>query len=74
MTSADNNLQRAIGRMEGKLDAVHEEICQLRQTHQSLDRRLRHAEIQAAKYGGTTGAVVAVCVEMLKTKIGLGGG
>ena len=73
MTEAEHNLQRAIGRIEGKLDAVHEDVQQMREVHLSLEKRMRHAELQAAKYGGTTGAVVAVCIELLKAKIGIGG-
>ena len=74
MTEAEHNLQRAIGRIEGKLDAVHEDVQQLREVHQSLEKRIRHSELQAARYGGTTGAVVAVCIDLIRTQIGLGGG
>jgi len=74
MTEAEQNLQRAIGRIEGKLDAVHEDVQQLREVHLSLERRVRHSEVQAAKYGVVGGTAIVVAIEMIKAKIGLGGG
>lgn len=71
----DAELQRAIGRLEGKLDAVAGSQTSIMSRLDKMDERLRAVEIKAALYGagggGLVAAAVAVLAELIKGKAGI---
>ncbi|MCW3479722.1 hypothetical protein OL229_09125 [Neisseriaceae bacterium JH1-16] len=70
MADQNNELTRALGRIEGKLDMIVTSQSSLSERMDSMDGRLRHVEQQAAKAGAISGGIVAIgtaiAVEMLK--------
>jgi hypothetical protein len=68
--SDNNEVTRALGRIEGKLDMIVTSQQQQNERLDSMDQRLRHVEQQAAKAGAISGGIVAVgtaiAVEMVK--------
>lgn len=75
----DAELQRAIGRLEGKLDAVASTQSSSQASIMSrldkMDERLRAVEIKAALFGagggGLVAAAVTVLTEIIKSKAGI---
>lgn len=75
----DAELQRAIGRLEGKLDAVastqSSSQASIMTRLDKMDERLRSVEIKSAAYGAGGGGVVAIAItvliEFLKSKAGI---
>lgn len=71
--SGDNELTRALGRIEGKLDMIAANQANQSERLDAMDARLRHVEQQAAKAGAISGGIVAVgtalAVEMVKRAI-----
>lgn len=65
-----NEINRALGRIEGKIDALED----LPKRIDKIDERLRNVEVKAAKNGAiaglVTGGIVAVGIEIVKAKIG----
>ncbi|MCP1290724.1 MULTISPECIES: hypothetical protein [Chromobacterium] len=68
--SDNNEVTRALGRIEGKLDMIVTSQQQQNERLDSMDERLRHVEQQAAKAGAISGGIVAVgtaiAVEVVK--------
>ncbi|MCD5362783.1 hypothetical protein [Chromobacterium aquaticum] len=68
--SDNNEVTRALGRIEGKLDMIVTSQQQQNERLDSMDERLRHVEQQAAKTGAISGGIVAVgtaiAVEVVK--------
>jgi hypothetical protein len=71
----DAELQRAIGRLEGKLDAVAGSQTSIMSRLDKMDERLRAVEIKAALFGagggGLVAAAVTVLAEIVKSKAGI---
>lgn len=65
-----NEINRALGRIEGKIDSLKD----LPDRIDKIDERLRNVEVKAAKNGAiaglVTGGIVAVGIEIVKAKIG----
>jgi hypothetical protein len=70
MANELNEINRALGRIEGKIDALED----LPKRIDKIDERLRNVEVKAAKNGAiagvVTGGIVAVGIELVKAKIG----
>lgn len=70
MANELNEINRALGRIEGKIDALED----LPKRIDKIDERLRNVEVKAAKNGAiagvVTGGIVAVGIELIKAKIG----
>lgn len=70
MSGDNNELTRALGRIEGKLDMIVASQAIQGDRLDAMDQRLRHVEQQAAKAGAISGGIVAVgtalAVEMVK--------
>ncbi|WP_028536167.1 hypothetical protein [Paludibacterium yongneupense] len=66
----DNELARALGRIEGKLDMIAASQENQNTRLDGMDARLRHVEKQAATAGAISGGIVAVgtaiAVELVK--------
>ena len=73
MSGDNNELTRALGRIEGKLDMIVDSQAKQNVRLDAMDARLRHVEQQAAKAGAISGGIVAVgtalAVEMVKLAI-----
>ncbi len=70
MSGDNNELTRALGRIEGKLDMIAANQVSQGDRLDTMDERLRHVEQQAAKAGAISGGIVAggtaLAVEMVK--------
>ncbi|KZE34168.1 hypothetical protein [Crenobacter luteus] len=70
MSGENNELTRALGRIEGKLDMIVDSQAKQNVRLDAMDARLRHVEQQAAKAGAISGGIVAVgtaiAVELVK--------
>lgn len=70
MAEENNELTRALGRIEGKLDMIAANQVSQGNRLDTLDERLRHVEQQAAKAGAISGGIVAIgtaiAVELVK--------
>ncbi|MBX9268765.1 hypothetical protein ACPRNU_01950 [Chromobacterium vaccinii] len=68
--SENNELTRALGRIEGKLDMIVASQSVQNERLDAMDGRLRHVEQQAARAGAISGGIVAVgtaiAVELVK--------
>ncbi|AXE33108.1 MULTISPECIES: hypothetical protein [Chromobacterium] len=68
--SENNELTRALGRIEGKLDMIVASQATQNERLDAMDGRLRHVEQQAARAGAISGGIVAVgtaiAVELVK--------
>ncbi|WP_028498388.1 hypothetical protein [Microvirgula aerodenitrificans] len=60
MAEQNNELTRALGRIEGKLDMIVSSQAGQAERLDAMDGRLRHVEQQAARAGAISGAIVAV--------------
>lgn len=70
MSENNNELTRALGRIEGKLDMIVASQATQNERLDAMDGRLRHVEQQAARAGAISGGIVAVgtaiAVELVK--------
>ena len=70
MADEHNELTRALGRIEGKLDMIVASQASQNERLDAMDERLRHVEQQAARAGAISGGIVAVgtaiAVELVK--------
>lgn len=70
MSGDNNELTRALGRIEGKLDMIAANQASQGDRLDAMDERLRHVEQQAARAGAISGGIVAVgtaiAVELVK--------
>ena len=74
MADDHNELTRALGRIEGKLDMIVASQASQNERLDAMDERLRHVEQQAARVGAISGGIVAIgtalAVEMVRRAIG----
>ena len=74
MADEHNELTRALGRIEGKLDMIVASQASQNERLDAMDERLRHVEQQAARVGASSGGIVAIgtalAVEMVRRAIG----
>lgn len=70
-----DELHRAIGRLEGKMDMMLEEQKQTSDHVEALDGRLRSVEAKSAIYGTVGGSVmsagISLIIASMKAKTGL---
>ena len=68
-------IQRALGRIEGQLQGVNDRLDLQGGQLTGIDTRLRKAETTAARAGGTAGILtsigVALLIESMRKKIGI---
>jgi uncharacterized coiled-coil DUF342 family protein len=56
----DQELFRAIGRIEGKLDAIHEDVGEIKQEAQETNGRVTSLEQRADKQRGAMAVISAI--------------
>lgn len=61
-----NDLHRAIGQLEGKVDSILENQEKEHEARTHLDKRLRKTEINGARNGMISGGVMATALYLLK--------
>ncbi|HEY9200739.1 MAG TPA: hypothetical protein VIQ81_03995 [Gammaproteobacteria bacterium] len=61
-----NDLHRAIGQLEGKVDSILENQEKEHEARSSMDSRLRKAEMNGARNGMVSGGVMATALYFLK--------
>lgn len=70
MADENGEIQRALGRIEGKLDSIQQSVSAQGGRLDAVEARLRQVEAHAARAGAISGALIAVgtaiAVEMLK--------
>ena len=70
MADENGDIQRALGRIEGKLDSIQQSVSAQGGRLDAVEGRLRQVETHAARAGAVSGALIAVgtaiAVEMLK--------
>lgn len=70
MADENGEIQRALGRIEGKLDSIQSSVSAQGGRLDAVEARLRQVEAHAARTGAISGALIAVgmaiAVEMLK--------
>jgi len=70
MADQNNDLTRALGRIEGKLDMIVASQASQNERLDAMDGRLRNVEQQAARTGAISGGIVsigtAIAVELLR--------
>lgn len=66
MTTGNEEIMRAIGRIEGKIDCMDDRQQAHDKKLESISTRLRETEINNAKTGGVSGGLVAVLVLTIK--------
>lgn len=59
-----------LGKMSAQLEALQSGQDEIKAQLTQLDGRLRGVEKQAAGYGALSGGIVAVCVGLIKAKLG----
>jgi hypothetical protein len=65
-------IMRALGRVEGTLDAMKSQLNGQDEKLGAIDGRLRHVEMKAAGYGTAAGAMAGIGIALIKQKLGLG--
>ena len=70
MADENGEIQRALGRTDGKLDSIQSAVSAQGERLDAVEARLRQVEAHAARAGAISGALIAVgtaiAVEMLK--------
>lgn len=73
MADDNSEIQRALGRIEGKLDSIQQGQAGQGVRLDAVEQRLRHVETHAARAGAVSGALIAVgtalAIEMLKRAV-----
>lgn len=70
MNSAEQMLM--LGRLDAKLNALSEGQTEIKARLDGIDGRLRGVEKQAAVSGALSGGIVAVCIGLIKARLGGG--
>jgi hypothetical protein len=69
----NDDLMRAIGRLESKVDGLTEGQARQEARLEGMDKRLRAVEVSSAKSGavagGIAGVMVALGVDLIRTKL-----
>lgn len=65
-----DEISRAIGRLESKVDNVQTDLNEQRQSIQRIDTSLTRTRIRVAGIAGSTAAGVYALIEILKSKLG----
>lgn len=72
-----NEIMRALGRIEGQLKGVHSRLDTNETKLDSIDGRLRAAEVKSARngavFGSAAGVGIALIVESIKSHFHSGG-
>lgn len=73
MADDNSEIQRALGRIEGKLDSIQQGQTGQGVRLDAVEQRLRHVETHAARAGAVSGALIAVgtalAIDMLKRAV-----
>ena len=64
-----NDIQRSLGRIEGKLDAIHEDISEIKDKLKSHDSRIRAIEKRNVFLSSITAGFTTILLD-LRTKLG----
>ena len=64
-----DEVMRAIGKLEGRLEALHETSLGNSHKLDGIDKRLREVEARSATYGTVGGALAGVGISLLVTKL-----
>lgn len=65
----EQDLQRTLGRLEGKVDAIQSDVTHVKGRVESLDGRLRTVERKAAVNSSVVASVVATGTTLLIYKV-----
>jgi|GEM_PF-3845935 len=65
----EHEVMRALGAIEGRLDGIHEGICDIRANQKGYSERLRRMEIRSGGLGALGGALTLLILK-LKTITG----
>jgi len=69
MPSNNNDIQRSLGRIEGKLDAIHEDISEIKDRLKVHDARIRAIEKRNVFLSSLTAGFTTLMLEF-RTKLG----
>ncbi len=61
-----DDMFRAIGKLEGKVDSILENQKKDHEARENMDERLRKTELNGARNGGISGGVMATALYLLK--------
>ena len=64
-------IQRTLGRIESKLEALIDSHSEMKTDVRNLNSRVGSVEVSGAKYGATAGVIVAIGIDLIKSKMGL---
>lgn len=66
-----DEIQRALGRIESKLESLSESQAEIKKDLRLLNKRVGSVEVSGAKYGATAGAMMTIGIGLIKGKMGL---
>ena len=64
-------IQRTRGRLEGKVDALGQDVGGVKASVGSIDKRMRRVEGRTAAIGSIGGGIMAIGIDMLKKQMGI---
>lgn len=65
-----DEISRAIGRLESKVDGIQQDIKDQKKSIQRIDASLTKTRVKVAGIAGTTAAGVYALIEVMKSKFG----
>lgn len=65
-----DEISRAIGRLESKVDGIQQDVKDQKESIQRIDASLSKTKIRVAGIAGTTAAGVYALIEVMKSKLG----
>lgn len=65
MSSLDE-INRSIGRLEGKVDGILSQLNTKNEQDQNFDERLRDTEVKSARIGAVSGSLFSVALMFIK--------
>ncbi len=69
MSGNGNDIQRSLGRIEGKLDAIHEDISEIKSQLGNHDARIRQIEKRNVLFSSLTAGFTTLVLEF-RAKLG----
>lgn len=66
-----DEIQRSLGRIESTLQSLAESHAEMKADVRELNKRVGKVEISGAKYGATAGVMVAIGIDLIKSKMGM---
>jgi hypothetical protein len=71
---ASSEVNRALGRIEGKLESIETQNISVQEKLDALSQRLTNHEITAARNGSVSGGIVSILVTLISHLVFPGGG